>query len=238
MELNLPEISLEGITLEDRKFNLHPQYPITRERMKKTMQQLRVKDGQKILLLIDCRGSMSPYESFINVFRKVVERKGKGNVKTFYFNNQPTVYEDISLLNEVEDVLFPTLDPIFKKIEPSEEGFLYEDQNGYKMVEIQEVLHDYATDALVIVVSDFGGTMDRYNLYRLYSTAVFLKTVSGYTPKCVCLNPLQRTWWERTHEVFKNNTATQIARHNPMYSLSSVKDLKAAVDVLNRGGKK
>ena len=238
MELNLPENSLKIANMGGKKFNLTPQYPLSEKDIVQAMKCLNGQGEEKrnILLLVDGGQDMTVHKGFIEFFIKNLSLLGF-EVRVGYFQCSPLVCKDRSLLALLPQVPCPELDNIIDQIQPQpvEEEFLYGNWEGTELVPTSECLEKHAKDSVVMVISDFGAGRNEYDIYKLFDTAVFLKTVNKYTPQYVCLNPLSRTWWERSLLVRKNNNATQVSRHFPMFSLRSSEELLLAMDVLKKG---
>ena len=84
----------------------------------------------------------------------------------------------------------------------------------------------HAIDANVVVVSDGGAARGKYDTLRMLDTLSFFRALRTYTTHYVWLNPLPRRYW-----LDSTNTASQIARHIPMFSLN-YEELYRAVNVL------
>jgi len=104
------------------------------------------------------------------------------------------------------------------------EGFVYADAALLSPEPLSDVLQSYAAGAAVVLLSDAGAARNRYRISRLLDTIAFMKALRSYTSHYVWLNPLPKRYW-------LNNTATQIARHVPMFPLER-EGIQQAVNVL------
>ncbi len=184
----------------------------------------------KLLLLVDRKGSMTPFHSFCDEVCTAMQEAGRFEaLPVYYFRNSPAEGADDSVLDsdKLERVPFPPLDPILPKISPLSEGDLYLEPNLYSLVPLETVLKEHASDASVIVISDGGAARKQYSVSRLLDTIAFFKALRTYTTKYVWLNPLPKDYWgDKT-----KNTATALARHIPMFPLDR-RGLYQAVNVL------
>jgi uncharacterized protein len=257
----LPEISLKNVQVSERPFIFVPQFPLTYREVAQTFRRLRrpVRVGPpteldldativrrcqqgisgpvvlrpkrlnmaRLLLLVDRQGSMTPFHRFCEeVCKAIIEAGTAENTALYYFHNLPAEGADKQLLQPLSQEIFPTLDSIFPQINPLAKGYLYEDPGLLSPHALEEVLQKYATDAFVVVISDAGAIRNYYNLNRLLDTISFFKALKKYTFSYVWLNPLPKFHWQD-----KNNTATQIARHIPMFPLER-EGIHKAVNVL------
>ncbi len=184
----------------------------------------------KLLLLIDRKGSMTPFHSFCDEVCTAMQEAGRFEaLPVYYFRNSPAEGADDSVLDsdELENTPFPSLDPILPKISLLTEGDLYLESNLYTLVPLEVVLKEHASDASVIVISDAGAARKQYSVSRLLDTIAFFKALRTYTTKYVWLNPLPKDYWGSNTK----NTATALARHVPMFPLDR-RGLYQAVNVL------
>jgi hypothetical protein len=189
----------------------------------------------KVLLLIDRKGSMTPFHGFCDEVCTAMQEAGRfEELPIYYFQNSPAEGADDSVLDsdELEDTLFPPLDPILSKIEPLTEGDLYRDRDLHTIVTLETVLQSHANDASVVIISDAGAARKQYSVERLLDTVAFFKALRAYTTKYVWLNPLPRDHWSGSGGKGRSkSTATALARHIPMFPLDR-RGLDQAVNVL------
>ena len=184
----------------------------------------------KLLLLVDRKGSMTPFHSFCEEVCTAMQEAGRFEaLPVYYFHNSPAEGADDSVLesDELGNTLFPLLDPILPKIIPLTEGDLYLESNLYTLVPLETVLNEHASDASVIVISDGGAARNQYSVSRLLDTIAFFKALRTFTTKYIWLNPLPKYYWSSNTK----NTATALARHVPMFPLDR-RGLDQAVNVL------
>lgn len=185
----------------------------------------------KVLLLIDRKGSMTPFHGFCNEVCMAMQEAGRfEELPVFYFQNSPAEGADDSVLgsNALEDTFFPPLDPILPEINPVTEGDLYLDPELYNLISLEAVLKKHANDASVVILSDAGATRKQFNADRLLNTIAFFKALRAYTTRYVWLNPLPKNHWDGSKT---RSTATALSRHIPMFSLNR-RGLHQAVNVL------
>ena len=184
----------------------------------------------RLLMLVDRQGSMTPFHPFCQQVCQAMKKSGRvEQTAIYYFRNVPAMGADKQVLKSLSEKIFPTLDSILSQIEPLTKGYLYADPELLCPQAVEEVLPKYATDAFVVVLSDAGAMRNYYNVSRLLDTLAFFKAVRSYSLSDVWLNPLPRNYWQKP----KNNTATQISRHLPMFPLDR-EGLYRAVNVLRR----
>jgi len=262
---SLPAISLEDVQVAERKFIFVPQFPLTYREIAQTWRRLRhpVEVGTlteldveetikrrcqtgvptpvilkarhrnlaRLLLLVDFQGSMTPFHRFCELICKAIQQAGRlEETAIYYFHNLPVEGADEEILEPLNDQLFPVLDSILTQINPLTTGFLYQDSDLLIPQVLEEVLQKYAMNASVAIISDAGAISKTYNVPRLLDTISFFKALRAYTSSYVWLNPLPKSYWKN-----KNNTASQIARHVPMFPLEK-EGIQQAVKVL-RGQK-
>ncbi|MGG6242144.1 VWA domain-containing protein [Nodosilinea sp. AN01ver1] len=196
----------------------------------------RMRNVAKVLLLIDRKGSMTPFHGFCDEVCLAMQEAGRfEELPIYYFQNSPAEGADDSVLDsdELEDILFPPLDPILSKIEPLIEGDLYQDRDLHTIVTLETVLQNHASDACVVIISDAGAARKQYSVERLLDTVAFFKALRAYTTRYVWLNPLPKDHWISNSSVKgrSKNTATALARHIPMFPLDR-RGLDQAVNVL------
>ena len=257
----LPEISLKDVQVSKRPFIFVPQFPLTYREVAQTWRHLRRPlrlgapteldleatifrrcqqgvAGQvvlrprrcnmaRLLLLVDRQGTMTPFHPFCEAVCQAIKEAGRvENTALYYFHNLPAVGADKQVLKPLSEEIFPSLDSILSQIKPLLKGYLYSDPELLSPQLVVEVLPKYARDAFVVLISDAGAIGNYYNVSRLLDTIAFFKALGKYCLSYVWLNPLPKSYWQD-----KNNTATQIARHVPMFSLDR-EGLQKAVNIL------
>lgn len=182
----------------------------------------RYRNKARLLLLVDRQGSMTPSHHFCELVCQGIQQAGRlEETAIYYFRNIPVEGANESILpNE----LFPVLDSILPDIKPLSTSYIYQDSDLQTPEPLEEVLEKYAKDAFVVIISDAGAINKIYNPPRLLNTISFFKALRAYTSSYVWLNPLPKLYWENNSNRNKNknkNTATQIARHIPMFPLDN-----------------
>lgn len=130
--------------------------------------QPRRRNQVKLILLIDCEGSMVPFTLLMDALQESIEKGGLlGKTRTYYFHDCP-------------------------------EGFLFEQPNLTVPVSMEEVLSDQAKSNSVLIVSDAGAARGSYDGRRLADTKAFLKILSAYTYLYAWLNPVPAVRWKVT----------------------------------------
>ena len=126
------------------------------------------KNQVKLVLLIDCEGSMSPFKLLIDTLQESIEKVGLLNQKNiFYFHNVPR-------------------------------GYLFTKPNLTKPLPIEEVLsREFGNNSLVIV-SDGGAARRTYDSERLHQTKEFIRQLSDKTYLYGWLNPVPEFQWRMT----------------------------------------
>ena len=179
----------------------------------------------RLIMLIDRKGSMSPFHRFVDDVCNVI---GKAehfeNISKYYFQNAPVEGADRSVLTKVSNIPFPDFGPLLKEIVPYSEGFLYVKPDFSELIPIGKALAKCDGKTAVIIFSDAGAARNSYNLYRILDTLSFLKALGQQTHRYVWLNPLPEEYWTHYDQGNnflnrKNNTATQISRFVPMFTL-------------------
>lgn len=255
----LPPISLADVKVSDRPFVFVPQFPLTYRDVAQTWRRLRrpVRIGApieldldgtiarrsrlgvattvvlqprrrnmaRLLLLVDRQGSMDPFHRFCDEVCTAIQQAGRlEETALYYFHNVPAEGADDQVLETLTGQLFPALDPVLPQIQPLAEGCVYVDAALLSPVPLIDVLQSYAAGAAVVLLSDAGAARNRYRISRLLDTIAFMKALRSYTSCYVWLNPLPKRYW-------LNNTASQIARHVPMFPLER-EGIQQAVNVL------
>ncbi len=121
----------------------------------------------ELILLIDRRGSMTPFHELFEQFEATAANGGRfGATRVFYFQNCPI-------------------------------NFLYRDRaliEGCQLLETIRTFH--AERANVLILSDAGAARGGYNLDRIRATSFFLNHLRGQTRRIAWLNPMPRDRWE------------------------------------------
>jgi uncharacterized protein len=255
----LPPIEIEDSLLSKRPFIFVPQFPLTYREVVQTWRRLqkpirigapaeldieatitrrcqlgvatevimrpRRRSPSRLLLLVDRQGSMAPFHRFCEeVCRAIQESSRLGEVAIYYFHNVPVEGADDRVLEPLVGQLFPALDPILRQIKPLKDGYVYTDSDLLSPKSFSEVLESNAVGASVVILSDAGAARRHYRVSRLLDSIASMKAIHAYSPNYVWLNPLTQDRWQ-------NNTAGQIARHIPMFSLER-EGIEQAVSVL------
>lgn len=186
----------------------------------------------RLLLLVDRQGSMTPFHRFCEEVCKAIQQAGRLEETTiYYFHNVPAEGADDHVLEPLSKELFPVIDSILPQITSLntdfiDTAFIYEDSNLLAPIPLKDVLEKNALNTFVVIISDAGAIRNHYSVPRLLDTISFVKVLRTYTLSYVWLNPLPKPYWKD-----KNNTATQIARHVPMFALER-EGIQQAVNVL------
>ena len=126
------------------------------------------KNQVKLVLLIDCEGSMSPFKLLIDTLQESIEKVGLLNQKNiFYFHNVPR-------------------------------GYLFTKPNLTKPLPIEEVLSREVGNNSVVIVSDGGAARRTYDSERLHQTKEFIRQLSDKTYLYGWLNPVPEFQWRMT----------------------------------------
>ncbi|NER07774.1 MAG: hypothetical protein F6K17_37030, partial [Okeania sp. SIO3C4] len=130
--------------------------------------QTRRKNQVKLVLLIDCEGSMSPFKLLIDTLQESIEKVGLLNQTSFfYFHNVP-------------------------------KGYLFTQPNLTKPLPIEEILSQEVYNSRVVIVSDGGAARSTYDSERLEKTKNFIIQLSDYTYLYGWLNPVPEFQWRMT----------------------------------------
>ena len=126
------------------------------------------KNQVKLVLLIDCEGSMSPFKLLIDTLQESIEKVGLLNQKNiFYFHNVPR-------------------------------GYLFTKPNLTKPLPIEEILAREVGNNSVVIVSDGGAARRTYDSERLHQTKEFIRQLSDKTYLYGWLNPVPEFQWRTT----------------------------------------
>ena len=126
------------------------------------------KNQVKLVLLIDCEGSMSPFKLLIDTLQESIEKVGLLNQKNiFYFHNVPR-------------------------------GYLFTKPNLTKPLPIEEILSQEVGNNSVVIVSDGGAARRTYDSERFYQTKEFIRQLSDKTYLYGWLNPVPEFQWRMT----------------------------------------
>ena len=126
------------------------------------------KNQVKLVLLIDCEGSMSPFKLLIDTLQESIEKVGLLNQKNiFYFHNVPR-------------------------------GYLFTKPNLTKPLPIEEILSREFGNNSVVIVSDGGAARRTYDSERLHQTKEFIRQLSDKTYLYGWLNPVPEFQWRMT----------------------------------------
>ena len=126
------------------------------------------KNQVKLVLLIDCEGSMSPFKLLIDTLQESIEKVGLLNQKNiFYFHNVPR-------------------------------GYLFTKPNLTKPLPIEEILSREVGNNSVVIVSDGGAARRTYDSERLHQTKEFIRQLSDKTYLYGWLNPVPEFQWRMT----------------------------------------
>lgn len=173
----------------------------------------RRRNTARLLLLVDRQGSMAPFHRFVESVCVAIQQSGKlENAALYYFHDKPAEGADKGVLESIAGELFPTLDSVLHQVTPLTKGYIYRDPELLFPLPLVDVLEEHACGSAVVLISDAGAARGRYDVVRLLDTVAFFKALRVYTAQYVWLNPLPRKYWG-------NNTASQIARHLPMFPL-------------------
>ncbi len=255
----LPSISLADVNVSERPFVFVPQFPLTYREVAQTWRRLRrpVRSGPaveldiegtiarrsrlgvatsvvlqprrrnvtRLLLLVDRQGSMAPFHLFCDEVCSAIQQAGRlEETALYYFHNVPAEGADEQVLEPLVGQLFPALDSVLPQIQPFSEGFVYSDAKLLLPESLTDVLQAHAAGSAVVLISDAGAARRRSRVSRLLDTIAFMKALRSYTSQYVWLNPLPQRYWA-------NNTAAQVARHVPMFTLDRT-GIQRAVNVL------
>jgi uncharacterized protein len=247
--VGLPPLPFSGVKVAERPFVFLPQFPLSYREIAQAWRRLRrpLREGPaveldvdatvarrgragvvvppvlvprrrntaRLLLLVDRNGSMAPLHRFSDEVCAAIMHSGRlKHVALYYFHDVPAEGADTTPLAQLAGQIAPSLDQVLPQIQPWEGGFVYEDSLLTQSRPLSKVFDDDATGANVVVLSDGGAARGQYDLRRLLDTVAFLKALRAHTARVAWLNPLPQRYWH-------NSTAAEIARHIPMFPLTS-----------------
>jgi uncharacterized protein with von Willebrand factor type A (vWA) domain len=173
----------------------------------------RRRNRAKLLLLVDQQGSMTPFHSYVDEVCRAIRQAGRlRQVGVFYFHDAPLEGADSSVLEPLQGLLFPSLDPVLADVPPLTQGTLMRDPDLMAPMSARDVISEHGRGAAVVILSDGGAARGRYDLLRLLDTVAFLKGAKEWSDRLVWLNPLPSTAWA-------GSTAAEIARYVPMFPM-------------------
>lgn len=179
----------------------------------------------RLLLLADRQGSMTPYHAFTDHLLREIANAGRLDaIRVAYFRNLPGRAPGRELLAGLPDPFSPELDPVLAEIPPLASGRLYADPALTEPAPLASVLDDTRPGTAAAIVSDGGAARGTLHSGRLLSTIALVKALHAAGCTVAWLNPAPPSRWPGT-------TAAQIARHVPMFPLTT-EGMYRAVDVL------
>jgi uncharacterized protein with von Willebrand factor type A (vWA) domain len=177
------------------------------------------KSRQDLLLLVDWQWSMTPFHPFVAATLQSINQTSVfQRVHTFYFHNNPTYSADESPLTDrtIYQGIIPDMNKIMPKINPHLDDFIddsvYTDPNLVYSIPLQQVINDYATNSVVIIISDAGAAKNTLSTVRLLNTLVFWRVIKNFAKHILWFNPCPRQKW-------RYSTAEQIKKYLPMFVL-------------------
>ncbi len=188
----------------------------------------RPRNAVRLLLLMDRRGSMTPFHHFTdNAVHQAISQSGRFEYNSvYYFHDVPAGKRNAdnnALLQALSGQLYPPLETFAGKVQALSGGYVYAKPSLRETVALPDILKPH-TGGATVIISDAGAARGNYDTARLVDTLAFLKTLSACTPHVVWLNPLPPEAW-------RNNSAAQIARCVPMFTVDQ-EGLHQAVNVL------
>jgi uncharacterized protein with von Willebrand factor type A (vWA) domain len=185
----------------------------------------RRRNVAKLMLLVDRKGSMTPYHGFIDeVLTAITRQSSLAHVWVWYFHDVPAEGAPLAPLEAAGDGLAPVLDEALADIHPYDEGFVYTDPELVDPKPLDEAMTVLGPDVGVTVISDAGAARGHYDAVRLLDTLAFARAVRSRRSRLVWLNPTPALRW-------RHSTAEQIARHLPMSEIDAM-GMHRAVNVL------
>jgi uncharacterized protein with von Willebrand factor type A (vWA) domain len=185
----------------------------------------RRRNQAHLLLLVDRKGSMAPFHSYVNEVCTAIAQAGRlGRMGLFYFHDTPLEGTDLSVLGPLEGQLFPSLDPILGDVPALKRGEFYSDPELLDPHPAESVLSKWTRGTAIVVISDAGAARGRLDVVRLLDSIASLKTLLALSNRLVWLNPMPMSSWARS-------TSKQIARHVPMFPMDR-DGMHRAVNVL------
>jgi uncharacterized protein len=183
----------------------------------------RRRNSARLVLLVDRKKSMAPFHQFTDAVCSAIAQAARlDQIAIYYFQNVPVLGANDALLDGLG--MYAVLDSILARIEPQDEGTLFEDAQLLRPTPLQTLLETATRGAHVVVLSDGGAAHGRYNPTRLLDTLAFFKALRQTAASYVWLNPLPKASWA-------NSTAEQISRHIPMFPMTQM-GMSNAVNVL------
>jgi uncharacterized protein with von Willebrand factor type A (vWA) domain len=185
----------------------------------------RRRNQARVLLLIDRKGSMAPFQGYIDEVRTAIALAGRlGAVGCYFFHDTPLEGADLALLGRLGGGIPNNLDPILHDIPGLTEGEFYCDQELFIPRPASHIFREWTTETAIVVMGDGGAARGRLDLVRLLDTIASLKGLLTVTSRLVWLNPVPASAWG-------GSTARQIARHIPMFPMDR-DGMHRAVNVL------
>lgn len=126
----------------------------------------RRRNQAKLVLLIDCQGSMAPFSLWLEILVESIERGGLLRlVHRYYFHDYPA-------------------------------RVVYQRPNLTRAAQIEQVLAEQAKNTSVLIVSDAGAARGYYDAQRVNATKAFLSLLNTYTYLYAWLNPMPPLRWK------------------------------------------
>jgi uncharacterized protein len=184
----------------------------------------RRRNTARLLLLVDCGGSMVPFHPLADHLREaIVENGGLRHVTVAYFHDTPLDEPEPRLVRRLSR-LSPQLDPVLDAVRGSLDGLLFSDPLLAEPVELTDLVEQSGAGTGVIVVSDAGAARGGVDPARNLSCVGFARALREDGRPLVWLNPMPARCWRGT-------SAGELARHVAMLPLD-LAGLHRAVDVL------
>ncbi|QTA82860.1 Uncharacterized protein dnl_52450 [Desulfonema limicola] len=125
----------------------------------------RRQNRAKLLLFIDCQGSMEPFEWIVNALKKSISKSGMlENIRIYYFHDCPGRY-------------------------------IYEKPGLTAPVPVEHVLNDDYKNYSALIISDAGAARGYFDEERIEDTGKFLEKLKLYIHRYAWLNPVPVKRW-------------------------------------------
>ncbi len=156
----------------------------------------------KVILLVDNKGSMQAFETLINNLNTALKdafdvgtKHEKQAFETYYFYNLP-------------------------------QDYVYMDTTHVAYKEKKQLLKEIKKDkSLVIILSDAGASRGGNSDGRFKASLRFVIQLQKVSSQIVWLNPMPKTRWAES-------TAHRIARFLPMFPLTNQRELQQSINIL------
>lgn len=190
----------------------------------------------ELLLLIDRQGSMVPFHGMGRRIEETAVESGRlGQIQTYYFHNVPPLHKDARHL------------PASALYRPHN---LFKKPQCISAISVEEVADRFdSAYTSVLIFSDAGAARGGWNEQRIQTTAGFLYQLQALGFEDIAwLNPMPQERWftmpdektegEKKKERDQKNSATDIAKFVPMFSMDHASLFEAINTLRGRTNRK